>query len=279
MDEPDVAAPPITARLLAEGAGWRVQEVVCRSGPQDARFEEQHAWTSVAAVLSGIFTYRSALGRAVLAPGALMLGGVGHCFECGHEHGAGDRCVSFHISPELTEEIASGLKGARRAGFRRPSLPPIDRLAPLLAQARALAASPDPLRAEQAAIAVTSLALAEDQDAALDRPTPREEACAVEAARIIEQRFAEPLSIAGLATAVGLTRRRFATAFRGALGVTPYHYILARRLEAAAERLAQGDAGVLEVALDCGFGDLSEFTRRFSARFGRSPGRWRRLRT
>jgi len=100
-----------------------------------------------------------------------------------------------------------------------------------------------------------------------------QEARAVRAAQIIEASYAEPLSIAGLAADVGLTRRRLADAFKRALGVSPYNYILSRRLEAAAERLRAGAACVIDVALDCGFGDLSEFTRRFSARYGSPPGR------
>lgn len=67
-----------------------------------------------------------------------------------------------------------------------------------------------------------------------------------------------------------------ATAFREGLGVTPYNYILRHRLDAAARRLIEGSEPVLDIALDVGFGDLSEFTRRFRARFGRPPAAFRR---
>ena len=93
MDLAEPQAPPITTRTLAQGPGWRVQSVICRSGPGDRAFEERHDWTSVAAVLSGAFTYRSDRGRTIMAPGALLLGNAGRCFECGHEHGTGDHCV------------------------------------------------------------------------------------------------------------------------------------------------------------------------------------------
>src|SRR5215469_2963034 len=36
---------------------------------------------------------RRCFGRATLVPGALMLGNPGACFECGHDHGVGDRCL------------------------------------------------------------------------------------------------------------------------------------------------------------------------------------------
>jgi AraC family transcriptional regulator len=42
-----------TSRVLADGAGWRVADVVCTSGPQDHPFEEQHACYAIAIVLAG----------------------------------------------------------------------------------------------------------------------------------------------------------------------------------------------------------------------------------
>src|SRR5271157_3579587 len=82
--------------LLASGPGWRVKDVTCSAGPHDRPFEEQHDLVCVAAVTRGTFQYRTPNGRATLVPGALMLGNPGACFECGHKHGVGDRCLSFH---------------------------------------------------------------------------------------------------------------------------------------------------------------------------------------
>lgn len=268
---------PIRARLLAQGTGWRAEEVICRCGPLDQPFEERHDWTAVAAVVGGVFTYRSDRGRAVMTSGSLMLGSAGQSFQCGHEHGTGDRCISFHFSPDFIEEVVSGLKGIDRTAFTRPGLAPVERLLPLLTEAQFLARSPDPLHGEQLALAMAAAAFSLDQDAIPAPPNAGEEAGACQAVRIIEDRLAETLTIAGLARDVGMTRRRFATCFRRAIGVTPYNYILSRRLEAAAERLRTGSGSVLEIALDAGFGDLSEFTRRFRAKYGSPPGAYRRL--
>lgn len=273
------SAEPTTTRLIAEGPDWRVEEVVCRAGPGDRAFEERHDWTAIAAVVGGVFTYRTHAGRALMTPGAVLLGEPGRCFECGHEHSAGDRCVSVHLSPALAEAVLGDLAGARRLGFRGPSLPPAEGLAPMMAEARALLAAPEPLRAEQFALGIAAAAFGLEQDAPRKPPSAAETARAAGAVKIIEAQLAEPLSIAGLADAVGLGRRRFASAFRAAVGVSPYAYILARRLEAAAERLRTSRRPVLDIALDVGFGDLSEFTRRFSARFGRPPGRYARAAT
>jgi AraC family transcriptional regulator len=276
----DEATALLSARVLARGEGWRVTEVVCRAGPRDRPFEERHEWTSVAAVLGGAFTYRSAQGRALLAAGSLLLGEGGSCFECGHEHGSGDRCVAFQFAPALVDETRGGVPGARRGGFRRAGIPPLEALLPAFARARALARAPDPVTAEggaeELALGVLATALALDRGVAEAPSSAREEARASRAARLIEARYAEPLTVAELARDVGLGRRRFASAFKRAVGVTPYNYLLNRRLAAAAERLGADDgASVLAIALDVGFGDLSEFTRRFRAKFGRPPAAYR----
>jgi hypothetical protein len=85
----------LSAHVLAEGPGWSVADVLCTAGPEDRPFEEQHEQVCVAAVVSGTFQYRTRQGRVTLAPGALMLGNAGACFECSHEHGVGDRCLAM----------------------------------------------------------------------------------------------------------------------------------------------------------------------------------------
>ncbi|HVY14763.1 MAG TPA: hypothetical protein VHB27_06025, partial [Rhodopila sp.] len=60
LDEP--AVPSV--RLVAAGQGWRVAEVVCRAGPRDRPFEERHDWVTIAAVMTGTFTYRSGTYRS-----------------------------------------------------------------------------------------------------------------------------------------------------------------------------------------------------------------------
>ena len=92
-------------RVLARGDGWTVADVLCTSGPQDRPFEERHSRYTIAIVLAGSFQYRSSVGRGLMTPGSLMLGNHGHCFECGHEHGEGDRCVSFWYAPEYFERV------------------------------------------------------------------------------------------------------------------------------------------------------------------------------
>jgi len=99
-------ADKFRSQVLARGDGWTVSDVVCRSGPDDRPFEEQHANFSIAVVAAGTFEYRSAAGRELMTPGSLMLGSAGQSFECGHEHGVGDRCIAFWYAPAYFERLA-----------------------------------------------------------------------------------------------------------------------------------------------------------------------------
>jgi AraC family transcriptional regulator len=122
------------ARLIAIGEGWRVVDVVCTYGPSDHPFEEHFVATSISLVLAGSFVCRTVQGATLMSPGALMLGNSGSAFECSHQHGEGDRCLSFQFEPGLFERIAHDV-GAKRALFDSDRLPPLRALAALSARA------------------------------------------------------------------------------------------------------------------------------------------------
>src|SRR5262249_5488679 len=114
-------------------------------------FEEQHDQVVIAIVTSGSFQYRAAgaaAGREMMTPGSVLLGNHGQCFECGHEHAEGDRCLSFRFTPEYFESITAdaGGRGASRA-LGRVRLPPARDLSPLVAQACAARARLSPFSA------------------------------------------------------------------------------------------------------------------------------------
>lgn len=144
----------LTSRLLACDTGWRVEDVVCTSGPHDRPFEERHDGVCIAAVTHGTFRYRSTLGSAVLAPGALLLGNDCHCFECSHDHGVGDRCLSFQFAPEFLETVIGAIPGARRMSFNVPRLPPNPALLPILAAAETARDDDDADALEEVALRV-----------------------------------------------------------------------------------------------------------------------------
>ena len=127
-----------TARVIARGDGWTVADVVCTCGPQDHPYEERHSRYTIAIVLAGSFQYRSPGGRELMTAGSLMLGNEGQCFECAHQHGEGDRCVSFWYAPDYFERLAADSgAGTSDARFNVARLPPLRPLSPLVARAAA----------------------------------------------------------------------------------------------------------------------------------------------
>ncbi len=269
----------IRGRVLAQGRGWRVQDIICSSGPRDRPFEERHDWVSVALVLCGSFTYGNAFGRGLLSPGALLLGEAGGCFTCAHEHGEGDRCVAFHFEPAFFEDIAAA-SGARTTRFARNNLPALRKLAPLAARAAlgvdSKSGANDTSSLEELALELAAAAL---RECGGEHRTPaiskRDEQRVTAVVRYLEERFAEPCELTELARLAGLSPFHFLRVFRATTGLTPHQHLLRTRLRAAAAALAATAVPVTEVALASGFEDLSNFIRSFRVEYGLTPARYR----
>jgi AraC-like DNA-binding protein len=281
MSEPTREAAekaPLASRRIAGGAGWSFHEFVCHCGPGDRPFEERHGGVSIAAVVSGTFTYKADTGRALLHPGALLLGNHGACYQCGHEHGAGDRCLSVQLSPDYFGEVAATAAGS--AGFRFPAamLPSNRSFLPSTVLVEALGREHDPLRVEERLIGFLAAALRALSGAA---PSPQRvsEADArrvSRAIRHIEAHSAEPLDLDRLAGVAAASKFHFLRIFRAAVGLTPHQFLLSTRLRLAALRLLSSADPVSAVAYEAGFGDLSTFNAAFRQRFGAAPQAFRR---
>lgn len=264
-------------RLLASGPGWAVHDFVCTAGPQDRPFEEHHGNMCIAAVMAGTFQYRSSQGAAVLAPGALLLGNEGTCFECGHEHGRGDRCLSFHFASDIFESVVAAVPGARRMAFAIPRLPPSPRLMPLLASLEAACDMGDGAEFEELALRVAGAAAAAlaDADGVADRLSRRDERRVTDALRRIEAESDEPLALRDLAREARMSPYHFLRVFKRVAGLTPHQFVLRTRLHRAAVRLRRSDEPVSGIAFEAGFNDLSTFNRRFRQIMGVTPTAYR----
>jgi AraC-like DNA-binding protein len=92
----------------------------------------------------------------------------------------------------------------------------------------------------------------------------------------VDARLDSRISVADIATSVGLSTSRFFRVFRKSFGVTPHAYVMRRRLVLAEELLRKTDMGVAEIALRAGFSDQSHFSRCFRRSTGVPPQRFRR---
>jgi AraC-like DNA-binding protein len=267
----------LAKRMVAAGDGWSVHEVVCRAGPADRPFEERHQGFSVSAVIEGNFTYRSGAGHGLLYPGALLLGNSGSCFECGHAHGIGDRCISLNVEDEVFGEIAAAAGSTSRFRFSAPSLPPSPEALPLVAAMEVLTAGAPALRGDELALQAVERAVAATggEKRLPAAPAAREARRVIEAIRLVESDSARPVRLKELAASAAMSRHHFLRVFRRLTGMTPYQYLLSARMRRAALALASSRRPVMEIALNSGFGDLSTFNHRFRAAFGKTPTQYR----
>jgi AraC family transcriptional regulator len=104
----------------------------------------------------------------------------------------------------------------------------------------------------------------------LDRPALRR------AVELVEARLADDLGLTDLAAAAGLTPLAFSKAFKRAAGVSPYRYVLQRRVEVAKCLLRETDLPVIEVGARVGFENPQHFARVFRRFAGTSPRTFRR---
>lgn len=86
----------------------------------------------------------------------------------------------------------------------------------------------------------------------------------------IEENIGEAITMGELARKSGYSQWHAARIFKELTGETPFDYIRARRLTAAAARL-MGGAKVVDVAFDFVFGSHEGFTHAFSKQFGIAP--------
>lgn len=289
QDRPTSRPPPHAPVVaeLARASDIRLEYVRCRACHRDPAFEEEHATECIALVKRGVFTYRADRRAHVLSPGWMILGNAGEPYVCSHEHGQdrGDDCVALRLSGRATELIRSAAgAGKGRRAFAAACLPPLPRVSALM---RALEDSSRRLGPErdlsETAFAVASHILRELASlGAARRPAAPTPSRAIDRERIrlavefIEHKAAQPLSLEVIARAVDLSPFHFLRLFHRQVGVTPHQYLIRARLRRAVDLLRDSTLPVTEVALEVGFGDLSNFVRTFHREVGCPPQRFRR---
>jgi AraC-like DNA-binding protein len=94
--------------------------------------------------------------------------------------------------------------------------------------------------------------------------------------QILQDRFADSISLDQLTASVGLSKFHLIRLFRDEVGVAPHAFQLQLRVSRARELLASG-LSVADVADACGFADQAHFSRCFKSTVGYTPGAFRRL--
>lgn len=263
----------MAARTLLRSASILVDDYRCSAGPGDTPFVEQHRDYSVSYVRKGSFGVRARGERFELVAGSILVGHPGDEYTCSHEHhDGGDECLAFHLAPEALDAI-----GAPSEAFRAGSLPPLPELVVLgeLAQAAADGRSDVGLDEIGLCFAARFAEVVSGRAAEAPAAPARDRRRAVEAALWIDAHAHEAIDLERVAGAAALSPYHFLRLFSRALGVTPHQYLVRSRLRHAARLLADEERPITDVALEVGFGDLSNFVRTFHRAAGVSPRRFR----
>ena len=92
----------------------------------------------------------------------------------------------------------------------------------------------------------------------------------MKAKAFMDQQFLENPGIRQVARHCALSEYHFYRSFKQAFGITPYRYMLNRRLEYA-KSLLEKKMPVREIAKHCGFADIFTFSKAFKRVFSIAP--------
>jgi AraC family transcriptional regulator of arabinose operon len=91
----------------------------------------------------------------------------------------------------------------------------------------------------------------------------------------VHQRLHEPVEVADMAAAAGLSLSRFAHLFTQELGISPRAWIERRRMRMAADLLRMSNRSISSIAAQVGYLDPAYFRRVFRQHTGVPPSSWR----
>jgi len=256
--------------VLARGS-LRIVDYRCTEPSGAPGFVEHHEEHALAYVRSGSFGYRSRGRRHELVAGSLMVGGPGDEYVCSHDHAHGDRCLAFHLGADLIDAIAG-----RPALWQLGCVPPVPELMVLGELGWAAATGKTDVGLDEVGLWLVARFAALVAGRPPSAPVAaRDRGRAVEVALWIDAHADQPIDLAAAAHQAGLSEFHFLRVFHRVLGVTPKQYVIRSRLRRAARLLAEDTRPITDVALEVGFGDLSNFVRTFHRAAGLSPRRFR----
>lgn len=259
---------------LFEGTTLAVRDYRCEAGPADHAVVECFHEHSISYVREGSFGCRARGHAHELVAGAFLIGHPGDEYLCTHDHHAGgDTCLSFHYDASLVDAI-----GDARESWRAGAMPPTAELVVLgeLAQAVAFGDSDIGLDEVGVLLARRFLAVGEGGRPRSLTLSARDRRRAVATALWLDAHAHEAIDLDAAAREAALSPYHFLRVFGAVLGVTPHQYLVRVRLRRAARLLLDAERPISDVALEVGFGDVSNFVRTFGRAAGVSPGVFRR---
>ena len=97
-----------------------------------------------------------------------------------------------------------------------------------------------------------------------------------EAYEYINENFTKKCTLQSIANAVNISPHHLHTVFTDSLGLTPYEYVLQKRINLAQKLIAAGEKNMIEIALETGFCSQSHFNKSFKSQTGKTPAEYRK---
>lgn len=93
----------------------------------------------------------------------------------------------------------------------------------------------------------------------------------------IKQNYTQNITLEMLANKANLNSKYLCHIFKQMTGRTPIDYLIYYRIECACEQLVLTNNSITEIALSCGFNDISYFSRKFNQLKNISPNKYREI--
>ena len=92
----------------------------------------------------------------------------------------------------------------------------------------------------------------------------------------IEANLGSAIRVPDLARIAQQSVSHFSRAFKRSIGYTPHDYVMRQRMLRAQDIMLSSELPLVRIAVDCGMGDQSHFSRVFRKLVGINPWAWRR---
>jgi len=91
----------------------------------------------------------------------------------------------------------------------------------------------------------------------------------------LHDHLTEQMSLDDIAKISGLSKSHLSSLFKVVTGITPYEYLLLKRIEKSVALLRETDESILAVSQECGFQNLANFNKSFKKITGMTPSDYR----
>ncbi len=279
-----VLVEPVLATDIFRIGRWR-----CLVGPSESTTVQTQKWHMISFTHHGAFVVHSGSRSAVIDPNSTLLIQPGCPYRMSRHVGPRSRGAYFLVRPDVFGEIAresisrfESESGGAFSEIRGQSSAKSYLLQRLILDRAAASPRPEPLEIDELGIALVSSATGPTEAAPEKSGASRSPAEALELVERIRiflvERFAAPLRLDDIASAVGMSPFHLCRVFKRATGFTLHRYQVSLRLRAALDRVADASADLGELAIRLGYSSHSHFTAAFRKEFGASPSEIRRTR-